>query len=1122
MFQFKSRIKVYLFITVILTVVLGIILFAVYANTDSIISELTLHRVRSANRELVQHIQNLQENILRRTESIARDKILIKAIKNNDFETLKTYLIARKSNIDFASVCDANGIVCVRTHSDVTGDDLWGYQAVSQVLRTGVSAISIENIISRDNHLSIFASSPVYDNDTLIGIVNCNYDLEENKLLESIMNDTGCSSSIFQGNVRINTTLLNYDGTRAIGQSADERVIETVIGQGNEYIGRLPLFGKIHEVCYAPLISNGQIIGMLGAGFNIDSKISKQRNMRFLLFLAFLLSIAAVIFFMVLSNRTSRKINHILAEHLNEKTASLTMMESILHTMDSLIYVTELKTDKILFVNDNMIKNFGLAGNLRGEQCWKHFQTGFDKRCDFCPKYKLEINPDEAVFWEEINTVTGRRYRNVDRIIDWPDGTKVHLQTSNDITELQDAIALEKQLELQSLMSSITRSFLSDIDVEILINENLRKVGEFMDLSQVFFFNYDNTNCTLSCSNEWINPKLASESFINTKMLLKDPLLSIINSLQPGIGKDSCIHSNDQNLSDAVSLYRSNCKHYIITPVFVKGKIVAILNFTRDDNGGQWSESEINLAILFASTLSGVFDRDAMERQYSIVENSPNIILYAEANGDLSFFNPSLVNITGYTAEELKTGGFGLIFTEKAHQDIMEIVIPQTLLKGSFHGELVLKCKDGRNRVMSTSSFKVRNDTVAAIATDVTAERALRTELIAAKEQAENASRAKSDFISRMSHEMRTPMNAIIGMTTLSRSTDESEKKDMYLDKSANAANHLLRLINDLLDINEIEDGNFKLVHTNFSFAKMLRNVLNIIGLYADEKHQTLTVEIDPSIPDALTGDEHRLSQAMYNLLMNAVKFTPEEGTILFDVCMSGEEDGIVTLRIEVTDSGIGIAADRQTVIFDLFEQADGGIDRKYGGAGIGLFLAKRIVELMCGNIWVESESGKGARFICTVKLRKDSGAELQMHDADISSFFEMPSGTLEGKTVLLVEDLDINREIVIALLENTRLNFDCAENGLRALELFSANPGRYDIIFMDINMPEMDGIEAARRIRALDGPEGARVPILAMTANVAPRDLETYMAVGINDHIGKPIDSEKLLNLLHKYLNIS
>ncbi|MCL2879355.1 MAG: response regulator [Treponema sp.] len=377
--------------------------------------------------------------------------------------------------------------------------------------------------------------------------------------------------------------------------------------------------------------------------------------------------------------------------------------------------------------------------------------------------------------------------------------------------------------------------------------------------------------------------------------------------------------------------------------------------------------------------------------------------------------------------------------------------------------------------------------------------------LIFEKEQTEKTNRAKNEFLSRMSHEIRTPMNAIIGMTNLARTTDNPEKRNDYLDKSAAASHELLRLIEDVLDISDLSDGKFKIENSEFSFTVMMNSVLKKSGQMFEKKHQIFAAEIDPAIPDILTGDERRLAQVMDNLLTNAGKFTSENGTIRLRAFVKSTDDDLLTVQTEVSDTGIGIPADKQEIIFAGFEQADGGIDRKYGGAGMGLYLSKVIIEKMGGTIWVESEFGRGARFSFTFQAQ----IKKPVTEADINDAFS-------GKVMLIVDDIEINREIIIALLEATHMQFVCASNGIEAVDIFAANPEKFNVILMDINMPELDGVEATKRIRSL-GPEGARIPIIAMTANTNPEEVDHYLNAGMTDHIGKPAELNEILRKINQ-----
>jgi len=550
------------------------------------------------------------------------------------------------------------------------------------------------------------------------------------------------------------------------------------------------------------------------------------------------------------------------------------------------------------------------------------------------------------------------------------------------------------------------------------------------------------------------------------------------------------------------------------------------------------------------------------------------------------------------------------------------------------------------------------------------------------KNKSDAESRHKSMFLANMSHEIRTPMNAIIGMTTIGKSEPSIERKDYCFTKIGDASNHLLGVINDILDMSKIEANKFELSESEFDLEKMLRRVVNVINFRIDEKHQRFTVHIDHSIPNSLIGDEQRIAQVITNLLGNAIKFTPEKGSISLTVRLAGKGFDLCTLQVSVSDTGIGISSEQQAKLFKSFEQAESSTTRKYGGTGLGLAISKNIVELMGGSIWIESELGKGATFFFTIQLKRGANEKQRLlspditsknvrilavdDDADVLTYFNeiaqnfnlmcdtaasgeealnlieqkggyniffidwkmpgmdgiqlarkikenvtknsivtmisaaewgdiaeeaktagvdkfmskplFPSTIAEmineclgidkqqvekskaeenaaifaGRRILLAEDVEINREIILTLLEPTKLEIDCAENGKEAVRMFTEAPDKYELIFMDIQMPEMDGYEAAQRIRTIEEEHNKKnledisanlaenknnglnfaesddkttefpkkIPIIAMTANVFREDIEKCLASGMNGHVGKPLDIEEVMSTLHKYLD--
>jgi signal transduction histidine kinase/CheY-like chemotaxis protein len=371
---------------------------------------------------------------------------------------------------------------------------------------------------------------------------------------------------------------------------------------------------------------------------------------------------------------------------------------------------------------------------------------------------------------------------------------------------------------------------------------------------------------------------------------------------------------------------------------------------------------------------------------------------------------------------------------------------------------------------------------------------------------AEAASQAKSRFLNSMSHEIRTPLNAIIGMAQIARKAEAMEKVRASVDKISAASNHLFGVLGEILDMSNIESGKMKIENARFVFDRVMNEVVSIIGERCQAKGITFTHNAADLPRAAIMCDKLRLKQILINLLGNAVKFTPEDGSVDFTIRITEETASFFDVSFIVTDNGIGITEEQQEKLFTAFEQGSAN-SMKHGGLGLGLAISRGLAEMMRGTITVKSAPAKGSVF--TLALRLEKAASTLDEDKPA-----VPD--LSGRHILSVEDIEINRMVLVELLAETGAVIDEAANGLEALEKFAASPeGYYCFIFMDLLMPHMNGYDTAMKIRAMNRADAASVPIVALSANAYQEDVKKALDAGMNGHLTKPIDFALLMKTL-------
>lgn len=816
------------------------------------------------------------------------------------------------------------------------------------------------------------------------------------------------------------------------------------------------------------------------------------------------------------------------------------ILHRILNSLDACIYVSDPNTYEILYINDKMNALFNNE-QLTGKVCWQVLQTGMTEPCSFCPIKQLLKDPTKSVVWEELNSKTNSYFKNTDNLIEWYDGRLVHVQHSVDITETK-LLELErlKQLEQQQLMFSISSSFASNENLEVLINNALERIGKFFSVSRVYLMENTGTQTEFYIKYQW------ADSY---------------NKPYSGNG----------------------------------------LTFLINDHSPMYQQ------ILKGVTL--------------IVDNT---------NKDLTIFKFKDESVMSYA--------------------IMPIIVDKKIwgILGMDQTTRIMKCNNQENEYLKVLSGMIYSELNRKAMEENLIERDSMLEKAVAK--AESANNAKTEFLARMSHEIRTPMNAIIGMTHIAKGLSDVEKIRSCLNKVDSASKHLLALINDILDMSKIEADKFELYNDIFNLEKLLLEICNIVSVKINEKQQILSVNISKDLRTNYRGDSLRLSQAIVNIMTNAVKFSPDNSTIRLDIslvkCMKNKS----IIQFSVIDNGIGMSSETLGNLFTPFQQADGGITRKFGGTGLGLVLTKKIAKLMNGDIEVESKLGVGSKFTFTVELEncesyektqlsplidktklnvlivddsnemldyftdllKDNNIavtaatcgedalkiaeeakkssnpfnlvfmdwrmpglsgietskliqkyvsedcifilmsicdwsliEKDAEGANIRKFLPKPlfaasiidcinevlgvkkineeptsvsKPNFTNKRILVAEDVELNVEVLRELLNNTHIEMVLAQNGSEVIEIFNKDD-KFDLILMDIHMPVMDGYTATQKLRSLVNPKAKSIPIIAMSADAFNEDIEKCKQVGMNDHIAKPIEPDKLFKKLELFL---
>ncbi len=699
-------------------------------------------------------------------------------------------------------------------------------------------------------------------------------------------------------------------------------------------------------------------------------------------------------------------------------------------------------------------------------------------------------------------------------------------------------LALERESQIDTAVAELSQVMLTGATIEEISEIILEKAKE-LTLSPLGFAGFIDP-----ATGFLISPTMTKDIWNVCQVHEKSFVFKEFSGLFGWVIRNRCSVLTNQAQTDPRSSGVPDghipIRSFLSAPALFEGEVVgqiALANSSREYLERDLAALE-RLASLYALGIerrryeSNLRLKEQQLRQ--VIDLVPHLIFAKDRRGCYLLANRAMAHIYGTTTFYLigrNQAAFHpdtdqLQFFLKNDRKVIEEGKPSYLKSSPFTD------RTGRKRILSVSKTPFQmteggETVVLGVAVDITDIKEAETELKRAKEIAEEANMAKSLFLANMSHEIRTPMNAIIGMTDLTIDTKLTPEQQEYLFIVRSSADHLLMLIEDILDLSKIEIDKFELESRTFLLCKEISDTVKTLSVRAREKGLDLIYRISDGIPESLVGDPGRLRQIVYNLLANSIKFT-DSGEVLLLIGIGAEREKSVDLQFSVTDTGIGISAEKQGRIFDPFFQVDPSATRRFGGTGLGLAITAKLVRMMGGDIQVDSELGLGSTFtfeICFPKGSAMSGEVCEESRPGTAGIRAAPKAAQprppienqeKGLQILLVEDNPMNQRLAQILLEREGHKVSIAANGKQAIDRLES--GSFDMILMDIQMPEMDGLEATRIIRSRNSPL-KEIPIVAMTAHAMKGDRERFLASGMDDYISKPILPERLREVIRSQI---
>jgi PAS domain S-box-containing protein len=828
---------------------------------------------------------------------------------------------------------------------------------------------------------------------------------------------------------------------------------------------------------------------------------------------------------------SSRDITQRIAQQIQLLEAKQ-KIESIFNEMTDVVWSASLPAYSMIFVSPSVEKLYGISVKE-----WTEDSSWWEKA----------IHPDDSYIIPEIYKAIEKdghfsvKYRIVSRNgkVKWVrNKAKIIFDESGKPARLDGVILdrtsqyfaeenLRMEMALQETLIDIASTYINlDLSlVEPTINDSLRKLGLFVNADRAYIFDYDFEKNTTSNIYEWCNQGIEPE-INNLQQIPINHIHQWVVQHQKGEAfyvEDvmSLPYEGEHGLREI--LEPQGIKSLIAIPMLQRGDLVGFIGFDSVKKHHTYTEKEKRLLFLFAQMLINIRERQRWEKQLTLQEEKyRNIIanmklgLLEVDNNDLVIFaNHSFTAISGYSLRELKgKKASDLLFSLenksiiKQKQQIRDIGIIDSY-------EIEVFNKQGEKRwwfISSAPNFNDKGQLIGSIGIhlDITDQKRLEHELARAKTFAESAAKAKELFLANMSHEIRTPLNVIIGMIRQLTREMLNEKQTYYVKQAESSASHLLTILNNILDIAKIESGELQLLDAEFALGSLVQNVHSILFSQAREKNLEFRLNISPEVYPVVRGDEVRVRQVLINLIGNAIKYT-EKGSVTVSVKpFDNPSENKQSILFEISDTGIGMSSDFLKRVFEKFTQEVDEANRQYEGTGLGLSISNDLVNLMGGELKVESKKNIGTTFSFDITFEKGDPQNL------VKQSLKIEKDAFSKSAVLLVEDNEMNRFIAANSLEQLGCRIEQAENGQVAVELLKNKA--FDLILMDIQMPVMDGLEATHHIRNI---LHLKTPIIALTANAFKQDIDSYLSKGMNDFIIKPYDEQDFIRKVGQYLQL-